>query len=76
MTNLETAVNTLAEAVTTELSKHSNPKTIAQNRSVAKAGGSVARKTRANIEEQLGKSIISKNNANSLQAPEEQDSIE
>ena len=76
MTNLETAVNTLAEAVTTELSKQRNPKTIAQNRSVAKAGGSVARKTRANIEEQLGTSIISRNNAKSLQAPEEQDSME
>lgn len=76
MTNLETAVNTLAEAVTTELSKQRNPKTIEQNRSVAKAGGKVARKTRDNIEEQLGRSIVSRSNAKSLQAPEEQNSIE
>ena len=76
MTNLETAVNTLAEAVTTELSKQRNPKTIEQNRNVAKAGGKVARKTRANIEEQLGRSIVSRSNAKGLQAPEEQESIE
>ena len=76
MTNLETAVNTLAEAVTTELSKQRNPKTIEQNRNVAKAGGKVARKTRANIEEQLGRSIVSRGNAKGLQAPEEQESIE
>ena len=76
MTNLETAVNTLAEAVTTELSKQRNPKTIEQNRTVAKAGGKVARKTRANIEEQLGRSIVSRSNAKGLQAPEEQESIE
>ena len=76
MTNLETAVNTLAEAVTTEISKQRNPKTIEQNRTVAKAGGNVARKTRANIEEQLGRSIVSKSNAKDLQAPEEPESIE
>lgn len=73
MTNLETAVNTLAEAVTTELSKQRNPKTIDQNRSVAKAGGKVARQTRENIEQQLGRSIVSRNNAKQLQAPEEQE---
>lgn len=73
MTNLETAVNTLAEAVTTELSKQRNPKTIEQNRSVAKAGGKVARQTRENIEQQLGRSIVSRSNAKQLQAPEEQE---
>ena len=73
MTNLETAVNTLAEAVTTELSKQRNPQTIEQNRSVAKAGGKVARQTRENIEQQLGRSIVSRSNAKQLQAPEEQE---
>ena len=75
MTNLETAVNTLAEAVTTELSKQRNPRNIEQNRNVAKAGGRVARNTRTDIEKQLGKSIISRSNAKSLQSPEEQESI-
>ena len=76
MTNLETAVNTLAEAVTTELSKQRNPQTIDQNQRVAKTGGNVARQTRKNIEEQLGRSIISKSNAKGLEGPEEQKAIE
>ena len=67
MTNLETAVNTLAEAVTTELSKKHNPRTFDENRRVAKAGGSVAKKTRIDIERRLGKSIVSNANAKQLQ---------
>lgn len=67
MTNLETAVNTLAEAVTTELSKKNNPRTFDESRRVAKAGGSVAKKTRIDIERQLGKSIVSNTNAKQLQ---------
>lgn len=67
MTNLETAVNTLAEAVTTELSKKNNPKTFDESRRVAKAGGSVAKKTRIDIERRLGRSIVSNANAKQLQ---------
>ena len=67
MTNLETAVNTLAEAVTTELSQKHNPKTFDESRRVAKAGGSVAKKTRIDIERRLGKSIVSNANAKQLQ---------
>lgn len=67
MTNLETAVNTLAEAVTTELSKKNNPRTFDESRRVAKAGGSVAKKTRVDIERRLGKSIVSNANAKQLQ---------
>ena len=67
MTNLETAVNTLAEAVTTELSKKNNPKTFDESRRVAQAGGSVAKKTRIDIERRLGKSIVSNANAKQLQ---------
>ncbi len=76
MTNLETAVNTLAEAFTTELSKKENPQTIEQNKKVAKAGGSVAKETRRKMEAQLGRSIISSSNAKSLQAPDERKEIE
>ena len=66
MTNLETAVNTLAEAFTTELSKKKNPKTINENKKVAKEGGSVAKNVREDMEKKLGRSIISKENANGL----------
>ncbi len=70
MTSLETAVNTLAEAVTTELSKKNNPKTFDENRKVAKAGGSVAKKTRIDIERKLGRSIVT--SANAKQLPEKE----
>ena len=76
MTNLETAINTLAEAFTTELSKKNNPTSFMENRNVAKAGGKVAKQTRDNMEVQLGRSIVSRNNAKGIQNPEEQKGIE
>ena len=76
MTNLETAINTLAEAFTTELSKKNNPTSFAAHRTVAQAGGKVAKQTRDNMEAQLGRSIVSRNNAKGLQNPEEQKGIE
>ena len=76
MTNLETAINTLAEAFTTELSKKNNPTSFMENRNVAKAGGKVAKQTRDNMEAQLGRSIVTRNNAKGLPGPEEQDAIE
>jgi len=76
MTNLETAINTLAEAFTTELSKKNNPTSFMENKNVAKAGGKVAKQTRDNMEAQLGRSIVTRNNAKGLPGPEEQDAIE
>ena len=76
MTNLETAINTLAEAFTTELSKKNNPTSFTKNRNVAKAGGKVAKQTRDNMEAQLGRSIVTRSNAKGLQAPDEQKGIE
>lgn len=62
MTNLELVLNMLAEASTTEISKKDQPETFEENRSVAKKGGSVAGVARKQLESQLGKSVISKNN--------------
>ncbi len=76
MTNLETAVNTLAEAFTTELSKKRNPKGIDQNKRVAKDGGRVAKETRQKMEKELGRSIISPHNAKELQSPEKPKEID
>lgn len=76
MTNLETAVNTLAEAFTTELSKKRNPKGLDQNKRVAKDGGKVAKETRQRMEKELGRSIVSPNNAKSLQAPDKPKEID
>lgn len=76
MTNLETAVNTLAEAFTTELSKKRNPKGLDQNKRVAKDGGLVAKETRQRMEKELGRSIVSPSNAKSLQSPEKPKEID
>ena len=43
MTNVELALNTLAETVTTELSKEINPTTYCENVTVARKGGGVAK---------------------------------
>lgn len=58
MTNLELALNTLAEASTAEISKQKNPKGFNQNAKVAKSGGSVAKAARMQLESQLGRSVI------------------
>ena len=59
MTNVELALNILAEASTTELSKQKNPKGFNQNKQIAKQGGSVAKAARVQLEHQLGRSVIS-----------------
>lgn len=63
MTNLELALNTLAEAATTEISKQQQPQGFHQNAVVAKSGGSVAKAARNQLEAQLGHSVISPINA-------------
>ena len=64
MTNLELALNTLAEASTAEISKQKNRKGFNQNAGVAKSGGSVAKAARMQLESQLGRSVISSSKAN------------
>lgn len=68
MTNLELALNTLAEATTTEISKEHKPKTKEENRQVAARGGKIVGHTRKEIEADLGKSIVSPVNAKSVKA--------
>ncbi len=63
MTNLELVLNMLAEATTTEISKHREPETFEENQKVAQEGGDVAGNTRKEIEEKTGKPIVSTLNA-------------
>jgi len=66
MTNIELVLNLLAEATTTELSKNEDPKGFLPSENVAKRGGKIAGNTRKEIENQLGKSVISTKNAKQL----------
>jgi hypothetical protein len=63
MTNLELVLNLLAEVSTTAISKSREPETFSQNVQVAKEGGSVAKNARTDIEQRIGKSVITSLNA-------------
>ena len=58
MTNMEIALNMLAEASATELSKQRNPQGFNQQKRVAKDGGSVAKVARNQLEKKLGHGVI------------------
>ena len=63
MTNVELALNTLAEVATTEYSRQSNPQTMAENQRIAQEGGDVAREARETMERRLGRSVVSSERA-------------
>jgi hypothetical protein len=73
MTNLEIALNILAEASATELSKERDPKGYNGQVRVAKEGGSVAKTAREQLESKLGRSIISKAKASDYLLPDNSD---
>lgn len=62
MTNIELALNMLAEVSTTVISKEKNPKGLEENKKITKSGGMVAKNARSEIEEKLGRSVITSNN--------------
>lgn len=63
MTNIELALNMLAEASATEISKQQNPTTFNQHSRIARSGGNVAKTARTELESKLGRSVISSNKA-------------
>ena len=71
MTNLEIALNILAEASATELSKQRDPKGFNAQTQVAKDGGSVAKAARNQLESKLGRSIISNAKASDYLLPDD-----
>ena len=70
LTDVEIALNTLAEASATELSKQRNPKGYKAQTRVAKDGGSVAKAARKQLEGKLGRSVISSEKAIDYLLPE------
>lgn len=63
MTNIELALNILAEASTTEISKSKNPKGFKQSANVAREGGKIAGDARKQLEKRVGHSVISPSKA-------------
>ena len=69
MTNIELALNILAEASTTEISKAQNPKGFHQSAEVARRGGQIAGEAREKLEAQVGHSVISSAKASDYLPP-------
>jgi prophage antirepressor-like protein len=73
MTNVEIALNILAEASATELSKEKNPQGYVEQKNIAKAGGTVAKAAKKQLETQLGRSVISPAKASDYILPPQKD---
>lgn len=76
MSDLEVLLADIGEVTTRELAKKHRPRGLEENKKVAKAGGSIAKNTRRDIEEKLGSSVVSKENALSYQYVDEKKKIE
>lgn len=59
MTNVELMLNGLAEAAATEISIERNPQGYSETAAVAQEGGEVADAARQNLEQRIGRSVIS-----------------
>lgn len=73
MTNVELALNMLAEASTTEISRQKNPRGFTQSAQIAKEGGSVAKAARRQLESKTGKPAISTAKASDYLLPPSED---
>ena len=68
MTNVELVLNMLAEVTTTAISRSRQPETFGQSLGIAREGGTVAGDARKNIEQRIGKTVISPRNASDKNA--------
>jgi len=69
MTNIELALNTLAEASATEISKAKNPRGFKQSAEVARKGGEIAGDARKKLERQIGHSVVTNDKASDYLPP-------
>lgn len=72
MTNVELALNTLAEASAAELSKQRSPQGFKENARVAGDGGQVAKVAREQLEQSLGRPVVTAQKASDYIKPIEQ----
>lgn len=63
MTDIEVALADLGEIATREIAKSKNPKGLGENIEIAKRGGKIASNTRKNLEQEIGSSVVTSNNA-------------
>ena len=63
MTDVEVALADLGEIATREIAKKKNPKGLNENIDVARRGGKIAGNARKDLENELGESVVTSNNA-------------
>ncbi len=63
MSDIEVALADLGELATREIAKSQNPQGLDANIAVARRGGKIAGNTRKELEREIGKSVITSNNA-------------
>ena len=63
MTDVEVALTDLGEIATRELVREHKPFGLAENKKIARRGGNIARVAKENLERELGRSVLSSNNA-------------
>lgn len=66
MSDLELVLNMLAEASTTGISQDEKPEGMAENLSVAQRGGRIAGNARKELEQEMGRPVISAENAKTM----------
>ncbi len=76
MSDIEVILTDLGETATRELAKEHNPYGLEQNKMIARMGGNVSRVARDNLEQKLGKSIVSNQNNLSYQYLDKKDKLE
>ncbi|MBQ6224675.1 MAG: hypothetical protein IJJ73_00035 [Bacteroidaceae bacterium] len=69
MTNVELALNTLAEVATTEIARQRQTQGMRESRQAAQAGGQIAKNTRDDLERQLGRTVLSSERASDYIKP-------
>lgn len=62
MTDVEIALTDLGEIATRELTKEYKPYGLEENKEMAKRGGNIAKITRDNLEKELGRTVVTKEN--------------
>lgn len=72
MTDLEIAINMLAEATTTQISRNENPEGMSESAGIARRGGAVANEARKAVEKETGQPVVSPMNAKQIAKGENQ----
>ena len=73
MTDVEVALADLGEIATREIAKKKNPKGLNENIDVARRGGKIAGNARKDLENELGESVVTSNNALNYEYIEEKE---